>query len=420
MAYPSIPAAGAALPSADLADLVFNPAYTYGEVIVAGQPLYQKASDSKVYKGDADILESVVNFVGFAIEGGNADTTHRVFGPGKLATGLSSLTPGTLYYLSNAVGTIGTSRGTYYLEVGIAISTTALLVRPALASGDSKNFGDGSDGAFALASGTTTWNTSLKYLYQFTSFALTGSGVLTVGANLKNQPLIVLVQGDLAITSNGNPAIQLTGFGAAGGAGGTGTGGAGADGTPGAQIVSYQSQGLGGTMGTSQGGGGGGGAGCNGNGVVGAGSGGTPGAGGKGTKVTNIVNFSKLLSLLSCGAGGGGGSSDNSASVGGAGGDGGGCIIFIVGGNINITAKMYANGNAGVAGTTSGSYYGGGGGGGGGGAIAVFYLGVVTANSATIQVAAGAGGSGGLTFPGGAGGAGYSVVQKINSKLYGV
>ncbi|MDD5726800.1 MAG: hypothetical protein PHC53_05375 [Patescibacteria group bacterium] len=281
------------------------------------------------------------------------------------------------------------------------------------------NVGDGSDGAFSQSSGTTTWNTALKFIYQFTSFDLTGTAILTLGANLKNQPIIVFVQGNLTITSSGNPAIQLSGFGGAGGGGGA-VNTKGGDGTPGAQIISYQSQGIGGTPGTSQGNGGGGGASCNNNGVVGSGAGGTVGAAGLGNKITNIASLSKLLAILSCGAGGGGGGGDPANAAGGAGGDGGGCIIFIVGGNINITAKMYANGVAGTVGATSGSDYGGGGGGGAGGSIAVLYLGSVTANTPTIQVSGGVGGSGGSTFPGGAGGDGYSVVQKINSKILGI
>lgn len=130
MTYPRQWGSAEQIPGTDLSDALYNPAYTYGESISAGHALYLNISDGKVYKTDADILESIKNFVGFAIEAGVLNDTKRVLGPGKVVTGLSGLTVGAPVYLSNTAGGIGTSAGTYPYVIGIALSTTSLLIMP--------------------------------------------------------------------------------------------------------------------------------------------------------------------------------------------------------------------------------------------------------------------------------------------------
>jgi len=80
-------------------------------------------------------------------------------------------------------------------------------------------FGDSSDGAFAESSGVTTWDTASKTTYQFSSFALTGTASIAIGSNLQNKRVVVLVNGDLTITSSANPAIDGRGRGGAGAVG---------------------------------------------------------------------------------------------------------------------------------------------------------------------------------------------------------
>jgi len=97
-------------------------------------------------------------------------------------------------------------------------------------------------------------------------------------------------------------------------------------------------------------------------------------------------------------------------------------VIFIVGGNINITSTFISKGANGsnAASPSPGDSGCGGAGGGSGGYIGVYYGGNVTANSAVFTVTAGSGGTAtnGSSFNGGNGGAGAvgrSDVKKINN-----
>ena len=99
--------------------------YTAGETITADDAVYLKASDGKVYKADADADESLNNFIGIALEGGNADDTIMVQTEG-LVTGLSGLTAGSFYYVSSVAG--GLSATESKIKIGLAISTTTLLL----------------------------------------------------------------------------------------------------------------------------------------------------------------------------------------------------------------------------------------------------------------------------------------------------
>lgn len=288
-------------------------------------------------------------------------------------------------------------------------------------------FGDSSDGAFAESSGTTTWNTAGKTIYQFSSFSLTGTADIAIGSNLQNEPLLILVDGDLTITSSASPAIDGRGRG--------GTGATGAislsaqNGVAGKGIMKVLATGgLGGSAGSDPaafyGGGGGGGASCVTAGSAGGGAG--AGTGGGTGLLANATSSSPLtvrqwLSILSCGDGGGAGCGTTGGSrAGGSGGNGGGCIVFLVKGAINIASTLSVAGSAGSNGTNNGSnYYTGGGGGGGGGSIAIFYAGALTANTATLTVSGGSGGtpvSG--SGSGGSGGAGIALVKAIDASLF--
>jgi len=106
--------------------------FVYGETISAGDAVYLKASDGKVYKTDAGFDdERIHNFVGFAKEDGALDETHKVQVSG-IVSGLSGLTTGSLYYLSDTAGAISDTAGTYEKIIGIAVSSTRLLLRPGI------------------------------------------------------------------------------------------------------------------------------------------------------------------------------------------------------------------------------------------------------------------------------------------------
>lgn len=103
---------------------------TSGEAITAGQPVYIKASDGKLYKTDADLSdEATFSFIGFALNTvAAADLTVYLALPGRIVTGLSALTAGSYYFLSNTAGAISTTPGTRFARVAQAISTTSIRV----------------------------------------------------------------------------------------------------------------------------------------------------------------------------------------------------------------------------------------------------------------------------------------------------
>lgn len=412
MAYPAAKAAGDQVTAQDFNDYTLNPKYTYGETIAVGDALYLKASDGKAWKADADVLSNVLSFIGFAAEAGVANDTKYVVPPGKVATGLTSLTAGKLYYLSNTAGGISLTTGTRSLVVGLAISTTTLLVLPKL---ENDGYGDKSDGDLTISSGTTTLNTSGKNIYQWGDVAITGTGALATGSNLNNLPLIGFVNGDLTITSSATPAVSRNGAGGPAGSGGA-SGVSGGAGTAGATANVDNNGGGGGWVNNTGGGGGGGGSlGNAGTTATAVTSGnGTAGAGGPSQRYNAAYPILRLLmEAFVAGGGGGGAGSTVNVGTGGNGGAAGGTIILIVRGNINLTGILEAKGANGSAGSGGDA---GGGGGGGGGVIFIFYSGDVTANSATYTVSAGTGGAkAGNGGVGGAGGAGLSLVKKITA-----
>jgi microcystin-dependent protein len=110
-----------------LNDITLNPKYTYGEAIAANDVLYLKAVDGKVWKADYDVSATLGALVGVAIEAGDADTTHHIIPPGKIATG-ASLTAGSPVYLSSTAG--GATATVTAVQIGLAITTTLYLFYP--------------------------------------------------------------------------------------------------------------------------------------------------------------------------------------------------------------------------------------------------------------------------------------------------
>lgn len=92
---------------------------TYNEIsTVSGQVSKTKATVS----GDRN-----QNFIGFTNTGGATSSILRVQTQG-VVTGLSGLTAGAIYYLSNTVGAISTTAGTVTKKIGRALSATTLLI----------------------------------------------------------------------------------------------------------------------------------------------------------------------------------------------------------------------------------------------------------------------------------------------------
>lgn len=100
---------------------------TAGETLAAGDFVYHKQSDDKLWKADADAAESTFAFVGVITTGGAADATVTYKATG-VVTGLSSLTPGVEYYISATAGAITTTVGTFKYKVGRALTATTFLI----------------------------------------------------------------------------------------------------------------------------------------------------------------------------------------------------------------------------------------------------------------------------------------------------
>ena len=89
-------------------------------------PCYLLASDNEWYASDAN-ADGKNHVDGFAVSNSTDGNVITIQFSGVVA-GFSGLTPGAVYYLQDAVGTIGTTPGTVSQPVGIATSATELLI----------------------------------------------------------------------------------------------------------------------------------------------------------------------------------------------------------------------------------------------------------------------------------------------------
>ena len=257
--------------------------------------------------------------------------------------------------------------------------------------------GDGSDGALAISSGTTTVNlASAQYvILNYSSILITGTAKLAFSNPHTNGTIVIIkCQGNCTLTSSQTPMIDCSALGAATGANNpTGT----LD-----DVTHYPSVGS------------------NGNNNVGdnPGAGVTGPSGGSAQTLTSfyltnanlVYRGMRNLIVGAPGRNGGTGGSGNTGSgggtggSGGAGGRGGGALYMEIGGAWNFTTSLGisvagANGSNGSNGTNGGGATGGGAGGGGGGGgnsgMFVALVGSITANTGSVNTASGAGGNGG-------------------------
>lgn len=104
---------------------------TAGETIAAGDLVYFDESDQEWYKTDADTAVTVEGVqLGIALGSGTdgAGISGGIQIAGTYTT--TGLTAGSIYYASNTAGAIATSAGTTNRIIGIALSTTKLLIIP--------------------------------------------------------------------------------------------------------------------------------------------------------------------------------------------------------------------------------------------------------------------------------------------------
>ena len=269
---------------------------------------------------------------------------------------------------------------------------------------------DGSDGALAISSGTTTIDLGAEHVVvkNYTSISITGSGKLAFSNPHANGTIIILKsEGDVTITASAT-CIDASKMGAVGGAS---IPMSITDGLPGSEGIGFLitcTEGLGGD---------------DNHGV-------TAKAGGLAkVKVQMASNYSKYFNVAPGSGGGSGGNNSSSGTVdSGAGGRGGGTLIIECAGAWNFTTASGIsvageNGDAAVN-TDSPQYATGGGSGGGGGTFIAIYD-TLTANSGTVIVSGGGGGaavssgiSSGLSSPYGSSGGG-SVKTQGSTSLQG-
>jgi hypothetical protein len=263
-----------------------------------------------------------------------------------------------------------------------------------------ETFGDGSDGALAISSGTTTLDlTGLKvFRKNYTSISITGTGKLAFSNPHASGTTVVVFynQGALTLTSSTVPCIELGSLGSTAGTGGAANaGGNGNNGTSATMPEIILNNIYNATLDT--------------NGKYGSQGLTNPNAAGGvasnkpvlSYRTTDAVRMARHLILVGAvGAGGGGGGSGrNSEKAGGNGGRGAGSLIILSNGALNFTGTINANGSDGSDGAgdeVAGGISRGGGGGGGGGAGGMVLIGVgsITANSGTINTDGGDGGDG--------------------------
>ena len=113
-----------------------NKFLTKGKSVTAGAtingatipvPVYQNKTDNEFYACDANDT-AAMKFLGFAISDGTNGAAMNVQFSG-IVSGFTGLLEGEKYYVQDAVGTIGTTIGTYEILVGVAISETELVIQ---------------------------------------------------------------------------------------------------------------------------------------------------------------------------------------------------------------------------------------------------------------------------------------------------
>ncbi len=302
---------------------------------------------------------------------------------------ISDLTHGDILYVNSNKKLINLGAGTS----GQFLKTQGSGANPAWASvGKFGVTGISDAGNDALLPAISSGNQNIDCLgqairvFNLTSLSITGTGSTTFTNPHANGTLVMLlVSGNVTITSSATRAIDARSIGAAGG---TGTNGNGNNGTGALELYdSSVHYGAGGvqTGGTNPGGAGGA--------II------TP----QGLYTTTLGKlYLKKSIFMFVGSGGGGGAGSTTAGgVGGNGGSGGGGLYIECAGSINFTGTIDVGGNNGATTATAGN---GSGGGGGGGSCIILYN-SASATSGTVSINGGTGGTL-TTFGGGAGGSG--------------
>lgn len=273
--------------------------------------------------------------------------------------------------------------------IAVGDNDPRILTRPA----EIKFGGNGADGALTITSGTTTIDLAgaQVVIKNYTSISITGTGKLAFSNPHNNGTIIIIKsQGNVTLTSSTVPNIDASGTGAKGATGDSrSTSGTGVSniGTVGYGFSLFKTN-----VGTAT--------------TRSSVNSGTVGANGGviSLDAANSINHQskfKYVNLI-CSSGSAAGipyhNSGTFAVTGGNGGRGGGCLVIECGGawNFTVTNGISVAGGVGGDATTAGSdasAWGAEGGAGGAGGMFVGLYNTLTANTGTVNVAAGANGA---------------------------
>jgi hypothetical protein len=137
-------------------------------------PVYQNTTDNEVYACDGNDL-TALKFIGFAVSNSTNGNSIDVKVAG-IVSGFTALDEGVSYWLSDTAGTIQNTPGTYPVLVGIAISTTQLVIQKG---------GRTMNGTVTLTSGSTTTAVTTGFRPKSVSVYGTMVGNATVQINSK-------------------------------------------------------------------------------------------------------------------------------------------------------------------------------------------------------------------------------------------
>lgn len=104
---------------------------TAGETLTGNtlpQPVSLSTTTGRILAADADNNLRFDNFFGFVVQSG-ASGVNLLTQTEGVVEGFSGLASGRSYFVQDTVGTIGTSPGTFEIKVGVALSSTQLLIQ---------------------------------------------------------------------------------------------------------------------------------------------------------------------------------------------------------------------------------------------------------------------------------------------------
>lgn len=116
----------------------FSVSVTASENISAGALVNLFTSSGALKVRNANATDATKPAHGFVLSSVTTGNPVTVYGPGQADTGLTSLTPGTTYYLDVSAGAVNSTApstaGNVIQQVGIALSATSLLFNPQVAT----------------------------------------------------------------------------------------------------------------------------------------------------------------------------------------------------------------------------------------------------------------------------------------------